>query len=60
MDPIQKSIEWIFDITRQLAHLNAWTELFEISKMLFMISGEIFIFTLKTYIAKIIDFFDGR
>ena len=60
IDPISKRIERVFDTARQLAQPNSWAELFEISKFLFMISGGIFIVTLKTYIAKIIDSCDGR
>ena len=43
MDSIPKCVEWMFDIERQLPHLNSSRELFEKWKLSFMISGEIFI-----------------
>ena len=38
--------------SRQLPHLNSLAEFFEKWKIVFMVSGEIFIFTLKISITK--------
>ena len=54
MDSIPKCAEWMIDLERQLPHLNLLSEFFEKSKILLMISVEIFIFTLDFS-----DFFDG-
>ena len=58
MDSIPKCKEWMFDLDRQLLHLNSYEEFFEKSDISFMISGKIFIFTLKTYIANNCRFFN--
>ena len=57
MDSIPKCVEWMFDLDRQLPRLNSAAQFFEKSNILFKISGEIFLFTLKIYIANNCRFF---
>ena len=52
MDSIPKCVEWILYLERQLPYLNSHAEFFETLKILFMILGEIFILTLKIFIAN--------
>ena len=49
--------KWMFDLDKQLPHLNSKVEFFEESKIAFMISGEIFIFILRISIPNNCRFF---